>query len=276
MEGVAGITNWHQVSGGENGEASALFQEGRRLYTAEMNAAIAGARAGGATEIAVADGHGAGHGWQCCALLIEELDQDIELVVQNEWTDYIEEYEDGRCDAVMMVGMHARAGTYDGPLNHSVHGSAWLGVRFNGQEVGELGINSALAGTWDVPVVLVTGDEAICREGRDLLGEQITTVAVKRGYGSQSAVHKMPKRAREMIFEGAKESLRDLSSQKPYKPGEPCTIEVEFATSRMIEQFRHHHFVEVVGTRHVRWTGENWWDAWKRFFFSYQWPDWPE
>jgi len=70
---------------------------------------------------------------------------------------------------------------------HTVSGSSWWRLRFNGVEVGETGINAALCGTWGCPVVLVTGDEASCREGTALLGDGLTTVAVKKGLGRFSA-----------------------------------------------------------------------------------------
>ena len=62
--------------------------------------------------------------------------------------------------------MHAMAGTADGVLNHTVSGQAWRNLWFNGAPVGETGINAALCGTWGCPVLLVTGDEAACGEGR--------------------------------------------------------------------------------------------------------------
>ena len=85
MEGVAGIVRWEQVDGGEP-----LYEEGRKLYTQEINAAVRGARAAGATEIVVMDCHGAGKGWSFNSLLPEEPDPGCEWVVQNEWTQYTE------------------------------------------------------------------------------------------------------------------------------------------------------------------------------------------
>ena len=55
-------------------------------------------------------------------------------------------------------------------MNHTVSGQAWRNLWFNGTLVGETGINAALCGHWGCPVLLVTGDEATCAEGRDLLG----------------------------------------------------------------------------------------------------------
>src|ERR671928_1238602 len=172
MEGVAGIVKWQQTSGGDP-----MYEEGRRLYTEEINAAVRGAKAAGATEIVVMDCHGAGEGYTFNSLIPEELDPDCEFVVQTEWTGYTGFLEEG-CDAALFIGMHARAGTTDGVLNHTVSGVDWQNLWFNGRRVGETGINAALCGTWRCPVVLVTGDRAVCREARALLGDGLTTVAV--------------------------------------------------------------------------------------------------
>src|SRR6516165_1008424 len=177
MEGVAGITNWSQVTGGES-----LYDEGRKLYTEEINAAVRGARAGGATEVVVMDCHGAGGAWSFNSLVPELLDPRCEFVVQEKWTEYTGFLEQG-CDAALFVGMHAMAGVAGGVMNHTVSGQEWWSLRFNGTLVGETGINAALCGMWGCPVLLVTGDEAVCAEGRDLLGSGLTTVAVKRGLG---------------------------------------------------------------------------------------------
>src|SRR5215210_8230214 len=198
MEGVAGIVKWEQVSGGES-----LYEEGRKLYTGEINAAVRGAKAAGATEVVVMDCHGAGKGWTFNSLIPEELDPDCEFVVQDEWTEYVEYLEEG-VDAALFVAMHAMAGTRDGVLAHTVSGSSWWRLRFNGVEVGETGINAALCGQWGCPVLLVTGDEAACREGQTLLGDGLTTVAVKRGFGRFSARQLPAQRARELIEEGAR------------------------------------------------------------------------
>src|SRR4051794_33244271 len=267
MEGVAGIVKWQQVTGGH-----AMYEEGRRLYTGEINAAVRGAKAAGATEIVVMDCHGAGEGWTFNSLMPEELDPDCEYVVQNEWTEYVE-YLEGGVDAALFVGMHAMAGTRDGVLAHTVSGSSWWRLRFNGAEVGETGINAALCGTWGCPVLLVTGDEAVCGEGRQLLGDGLTTVAVKRSLGRLSARHLTPVRARELIEDGARRALADLGAVKPYDPGRPCEIRVELGASEHSEQFRHSETVEIVDPRMVASRGDDWRTAWRQFYFSYIWPD---
>lgn len=267
MEGVAGVSNWDQVTGGE-----ALFEEARRLYTEEVNAAARGAFAAGATEVVVMDCHGAGGGWSFNSLIPDALDERVEFVVQRFWTEYTEPLEQG-CDAALLIGMHTRAGTLDGGLNHTVSGTQWRELRLNGTAVGELGIVAALCGGWGCPVLLVSGDEAVCREGRELLGGGLTTVAVKRSLGRYSARHRTPATARRLIEEGTRAALRDVGAVAPYDPGRPCTIEVELGTSDAVEQFTHHPLVEVVDGRTLRSRGEDWWTAWRQFYFSYAWPD---
>src|SRR4026207_1719285 len=150
MEGISGIVNADQTNAGKD-----MFEEGRRLYTEEINAAVRGAKAGGATEIVVMDCHGAGEGYSWYSLIAEDLDPDGEFVVQREWTGYTGFLESG-CDAALFVGMHARAGIGEGVLAHTVSGVDWQNLWFNGTAVGETGINAALCGTWGCPVLLVT------------------------------------------------------------------------------------------------------------------------
>jgi D-amino peptidase len=118
MEGVAGIVKWQQTTGGEK-----AYDEGRVLYTQEINAAVRGAKTAGATEIVVMDCHGAGGGYDFNSLVPDLLDPACEYVVQQEWTEYTGFLESG-CDAALFVGMHAMAGTADGVLSHTVSGQA--------------------------------------------------------------------------------------------------------------------------------------------------------
>jgi D-amino peptidase len=261
MEGVAGIVKWQQVSGGEK-----LYDEGRVLYTEEINAAVRGAKAAGATEIVVMDCHGAGGAYDFNSLVPELLDPDCEYVVQQEWTEYTGFLESG-CDAALFVGMHAMAGAADGVLSHTVSGQAWQNLRFNGKPVGETGINAALCGRWGVPVVLVTGDRAVCTEGRALLGDGLTTVEVKEGLGRFSARMKTPQRARELIEEGARQALSDLSAVAPYDPGRPCEIEIDFTSADRLQEYANRKGVEVTGSRSITIRGDDWWSAWSSFFF---------
>lgn len=260
MEGVAGISRWEQVTGGDP-----MYQEGRKLYTAEMNAAVRGAYDAGATEVVVMDCHGAGGGWSFNSLIPEDLDERCEFVVQTRWTEYTTFLEEG-CDAAVFVAMHARAGAEDGVLNHTVRGTHWRNLWFNGHLVGESAINAALCGTWNCPVVFVSGDEAACAEARTLLGEGLETVAVKTGLGRFSARHLAPARARRLIQEGVARALSDPGRVAPYKLDSPVTLEVELTTSDQVDDFRQRAGVEVTDTRRVVSRADDWWTAWKQLY----------
>ena len=260
MEGVSGIVKWEQTTGGDP-----MYEEGRRLYTEEINAAVRGAKAAGATEIVVMDCHGAGGAWSFNSLIPELLDPACEFVVQEHWTEYTGFLEQG-CDAALFVGMHAMAGAEHGVMNHTVSGQRWLNLYFNGTLVGETGINAALCGTWNCPVLLVTGDQAVCDEATALLGAGLTTVAVKRGLGRFSARQIAPQRARELIEDAARRALADLTAVAPYDPGRPCEIRVELTATNATDQYRSKPGVEVVDPRQIVSRADDWWSAWRQFF----------
>ncbi len=260
IEGVAGIVKW-----GQTGGDLPLYQEARRLYTEEINAAVRVAKAAGATEIVVMDCHGAGGDYTFNSLLPDLLDPDCEFVVQQEWTEYTGLLEAG-CDAALFVGMHAMAGTPDGVLSHTVSGQAWRELRFNGTPVGETGINAALCGHWRCPVLVVTGDRAVCREAKALLGERLTTVEVKVGLGRFSARNLTPARARELIEAGARQALQDLKAVPPYDPGRPCEIEIEFTTADRLVEYRNRRGVEQKDGLTLVSRADDWWSAWSQFF----------
>ena len=261
MEGISGIAKGGQTTGG-----APLYEEGRKLYTEEINAAVRGAKAAGATEIVVMDCHGAGKEFSFNSLVPELLDPACEWVVQDEWTEYTEFLEEG-CDAALLVGMHAMAGTRRGGMNHTVSGMDYFNLWFNGTRVGETGIHAALCGTWGCPVLLVTGDDAACREGNALLGDGLTTVAVKRGIGANSARQIPPVRARELIEAGARKALSDLCAVKPWDVGSPCEIRVEFKHTKAADDLRFREGVERVDDRTVSITRPTWWEAWRHFYF---------
>jgi D-amino peptidase len=242
----------------------AHYAEGQKLYTAEMNAAARGAFDAGADEVVMMDCHGAGKGWTFNSLLHEELDPRVSYVVQNEWTEHIETLEEG-CDAALFVGMHAMAGSPDGVMSHTVSGTDWHYLRFNGVEVGETGINAALCGQWGTPVLMVTGDEAVCAEAKALIGDGLTTVEVKKGYGRHSARHIAPQRAREMIYEGAKRALSDLEAVEPYLV-QPAEIEIRMHQASEAEVYRNRDGVDFIDGRTIVSKADDWWTAWKRLY----------
>ena len=225
MEGVAGIIehdNWCQPP--ERGGPGRYYDLGRELLTREVNAAIQGLYQGGATEILVSDGHGAG------GIAPVLLDPRAQLL--RGWPTGWPFELDETFDAVAFVGQHAKAGTRKAHLAHT-QSFRYIDQSINGLSIGEFGQFALCAGELDVPVILASGDEALCAEAQALV-PGITTVAVKRGlqpddgrgldaraYGRHNlaAVHRHPEMARNAIREGARKAMQQLvASPHGFRP----------------------------------------------------------
>jgi len=261
MEGVSCIETWEQVTGG-----TALYEECRKLYTDEMNAAVRGARAAGAQEVIVVDCHGAGGAYSFKSFLPERLESGAQYVLGYPWARYITPFEQG-CDAILFVGAHAMAGTANGVLCHTVSSEAWYNAWINDTLVGESGILAAIAGCWNVPAVFASGDEATCDEVKALLGSEIVTAPVKTGLGRFSSRNMAPKDACALIEMGCAQALSMRNWPKPYKVAGPVTFKVELATPDRVSDFIGRKGVRIEGSRTVISTGDNFWQAWDQFWY---------
>ena len=260
MEGVAGISVWEQVNGG-----APLYEEGRRLYTQEINAAVRGCKRAGATEIVVVDGHGAGGAWSFKSLIPELLESGAEYVLGYAWARYIEPLKAG-CDAALFVGAHAMAGTPDGNLCHTVSSQAWYNARINDTLVGESGIIAAICGDFDCPCVFVSGDTATCREVQALIGPQVVTAPVKVGLGRYSARHKPANDACSLIEGRVYSALTMRNWPKPLKFSGPVEFKVELATPDRASEWMGKPGVEIVNPRLVISRADTFWQAWDQFW----------
>jgi D-amino peptidase len=261
MEGVAAIHTWEQVIGGTES-----YAECRVLFTEEMNAAVRGARRGGATEVIAVDCHGAGHGWSFRSMVPERMERDAQWVLGYSWARYVEPLRRG-VDAVLFVGAHAMAGTPNGVLSHTVSSEAWYEATINGVPVGESGILAAVCGTWGAPVAFASGDEATCREVNELLGQEVVTAQTKVGLGRFACSSLTPVEACELIEQRAYEAISAGAFAPPYRPGAPVTFRVELASVDQVNAFQGRAGVEIVGPRSVQATGETFWEAWDRFWY---------
>ncbi len=264
MEGVCCIESWEQVDG-----AHPAYQDGRRLYTNEVNAAVRGARSGGATDVIIVDCHGAGNGFKFRSFIPDQLEGGAQYVLGHPWGRYTEAFEKG-CDAILFVGAHAMAGTPDGALCHTISSESWQNAWINDVAVGESGLLAAIAGCWDVPTIFVSGDEATCREVTTLLGEQVVTAAVKTSLGRFSARSMAPRDACALIEAKVAESLSKKKNwPKPYKPAAPVTFRVEVTTPDEVNTFMGRMGVKIEGPRLASCTGENFWQTWDQMWYRH-------
>lgn len=260
MEGVAGITHWEQVNGG-----APQYEEGRRLYTQEINAAVRGAKRAGATEIIAIDGHGAGAGWTFNSWIKDQLEPGAEYVTGYRWGSYIGAVNP-ECDALLLPGAHAMAGTPDGVLCHTISSTNWVNAYINGIAVGESGLVAAIGGNYDIPVVFVSGDSATCREVAALVGNNVTQAAVKQGLNRFAARNMAPADACTLIEENVYQALSNRANwPKPYKVA-PAEIRVELQTTDQTLQYRGRIGVEVLDPRTVVSRGDTFWQAWDQLW----------
>ena len=254
MEGVAGVVHEDQTNPLDP-RCAGEYDRFRRLMTAEANAAIEGAAEAGATTILVNDSH-----WLMRNLLAEELNQAAVLVSGGPKPRSMMEGIDGGFDAAFCIGYHARAGTRNAILDHT-YADLIHEARLNGRPVGELGLNAALAGGFGVPVVLVSGDNALAAEARELLGEGVRPVIVKEAVSRHAAKSVAPAVACRLIREAAADVLRQKALPRPYRVEAPITLEVDFQMTVMADMaelvpgalrtgartvaYRHHEFPEV-------------------------------
>lgn len=220
MEGIAGVVHEDQTNPLDP-RCAGEYNRFRRLMTDEASAAVQGALDGGARHVLVNDSH-----WNMRNLLAEELHPAAELVSGDPKQRSMLEGIEAGFDAAFFVGYHAMAGTPLAVLDHTYTDRIHR-VRLNGREVGELGLNAALAGAFGVPVALVTGDEAVTREARALLGDAVTTVAVKQATSRHAARSLAPTEACRRISEAARSAV--VSPGNLWLPDGPFEIEVEFA-----------------------------------------------
>lgn len=225
MEGVAGVVHWDQVDPGRPDYAWA-----RRLMAAEVNAAVAGACAGGATDVVVNDAH-----YTMRNLPPEGVDRRARLISGSfKPLSMVEGLQDGGFAAALFVGYHAAAG-HPGVLSHTYSSSTIQAIRLNGRPAGEVTINAAAAGTLGVPVAMVAGDAPAVIEARDLLGEGVEGVAVKEARGRYSALSLHPAVARERISAAAARAAQRAPVLRPWTPPPPYAFEVVFCDTGMAE-----------------------------------------
>jgi D-amino peptidase len=226
MEGVAGVVHEDQTDPIDPRHAGE-YNRSRRLMTAEANAAVEGALAAGAERVLVNDSH-----WLMMNILAEELHPAAELLSGGPKARSMVEGVELGFDAALFVGYHAMAGVSPAIIDHT-YTSLVHEARLNGRPVGELAINAALVGTYDVPVALVSGDQTLAAEARDLLGPSVETVVVKHAVGRFAARSVAPAEACRRIREGTAAALR--RSHTPWRLAAPIRLEVDFALTQMAD-----------------------------------------
>jgi D-amino peptidase len=199
--------------------------------TAEVLAAIQGAREAGATEFVVSDSHGNGQ-----SLLLEKFPTDIPVTLVRSFPRPLGMMEgiDSSFAAVIFIGYHAATTSMTGVRAHTMSSALLTRISLNGTAQSEAGINAAIAAHFGVPVVMITGDDAIVSETKQRLGN-LEGVAVKRAIGFHSVATMMPETAQAQIRAHAKTAVSRRAEMKPYTMTKPVTVDVSFKNYRPVE-----------------------------------------
>jgi len=228
MEGVSGVTKWDQVD-----PDHFEYPRFREMMTAEVNAAVQGALESSVTEVIVTDGHAGGSN-----ILIEEIDPRARLNTGTPSPYEMVQGLDSGVAGAFFVAYHARAGTRNAILDHTWSSKCVLNLWLNDLLVGETGLNAALCGHFNVPVVMVSGDQSVCAEAQDLLGK-IEVAVVKQASGRNAADCLPPGLACQRIYEAAGRAVNRLV-QGDVPPilrlPEPIIVKVELTHSGMADR----------------------------------------
>ena len=218
MEGISGIRMMEQVKK----EYANEYKMGCKLMMSEINEVIKALFDFGATEVVIRDTHGGGG-----QLNMSEMDpRAVYELSRTQITPSLDETFDG----LILLGHHSKAGTLNGFLDHTINSSKWFNFKLNGTEIGEIGIEAAYAGHFDVPVLVVTGDETTAKEARETLGT-VECAVVKWGIGRNEAKCLSLQESYKRIRKAIKNGLNLIGKARPFKPQLPAEIELTFYRS---------------------------------------------
>ncbi len=250
MEGITGVVHWDQVD-----PAHSEYPRFRKLMTEDVNAAIRGAFAGGATSVVATDGHIDGRN-----ILIEELDSRATLNSGSPAPLSMVNGVDQDVDGVMFVGYHGRMGAVNAILDHTWSDERVSGLWINDRAFGESALNGAVCGHFDVPIIMASGDQSLCAEVREFFGNEIETAQVKKAVSRMVAECLSPAETGKLIEEVAKRAVINLKRKKvpkPFKVGKPIKMSLEFTQSDMADRAALMPGTQRTVDRRVEYTAED-------------------
>lgn len=246
MEGVAGA-----VTGDQLGPGGFEYGAFREYMTLEVVAAIEAAREMGATEILVSDSHGNGEN-----LLMDLLPEDVQLIRSWPRPLMMMEGVDRGFDAALLIGYHASTTNPRGVRAHTMSSANLTAIRVNGVDMPEAGLSALIAGHFGVPVVMISGDDAIAQEATDIVGD-LETAVVKWSYGFHSARTLMPAPARRLIAERTRAALSRLDDFTPFRMAGPLELDLSFKNYMPAEVLAYLPNVERLDAHTVRFVARD-------------------
>ncbi len=199
MEGISGITQRDHVMSG-----SALYPLGCKLMEMDINACVEGCFQAGADKVIVRDGHSAGVNVNPL-----EIDPRAELIQGRSGSCRFPGID--ACDALILLGYHAMAGTKDAVLEHTFSSAAIQNMWLNGKLAGEFAIDATIAAEHGVPTILTSGDDKLCAEAKAFLPD-VVACQVKTGLNVYGAQMLSPQKGHELITAKTIEAIGKIKS----------------------------------------------------------------
>jgi D-amino peptidase len=261
MEGTAGVCSWEQVDARKYTPDYFIY---RKYMTAEVLAAVNGARDAGVSGVTINDSHGPMRN-----VLLDELPDDVRVVFGNRKPFSMVQQVDGGFGGAFFTGYHGAIGDANATLCHTYTPSVIYDVRMNGVRCSEATLNAALAGHFGVPVLLITGDR-VTVEGAKAQMPWITGVVVKESIGHYAVDSISPQAAQDAIRAGAAQAVKNAANAKPYVFEPPVTMEIDLTR---IEQA---DFVSLIpgfersGPRQVRFVHDDYPTVFRAFVAAFR------
>ncbi len=193
----------------------------RKQATREADAAVRGLFECGAEEVIVWDNHGRG-----CSLNYDELDERCKIAVgATVGTRY--PVLDDSFSGVVMIGYHAMASNGEAVLAHTYSSVKYQYIKLNGTELGEVGIDGAIAGEKGVPVIFVSGDDKCVAEAKGIM-PWIESVETKQSFAYTRILSKHPKAVVKEIYNGVQNAVKRLDEMKCFTLKTPVNFEIRY------------------------------------------------
>lgn len=248
-EGVGGVCRQDQTDPKD--------AELRQLLTGEINAAVEGFLAGGVDEVLVWDGH---DGSQTLSTLT--IHPKAKLVMGALGASMLMER---RFAAVAYVGQHSKANVRGGIMAHSYSSLGIQNLLMNGRPVGEIEIIAAMAGHFNIPVVMLSGDQKAADEIREIVPD-VEVAVVKEGLGRYNCISLSAPAARDLVREAARKGAAKIGSIHPYVVKGPVTLQVEYTTRNSLPvDSESRAGAEVLDDRTIRFHAPNILEAWRLY-----------
>jgi len=257
MEGITGVTLWEQVTPGQS-----EWQRFRRLMTEDVNAVVDGLISAGADDVVVVDAH-----WKSNNLLIEQL--DARAVLQSGTPAPLSMLEGIQhdVDAALFIGAHARVGTENAILDHTWSSNVVADVWLNDRPIGEVGLNASLSGEFNVPVIMVSGDQAVAKEAKEWIPDVYTAV-VKEAKGRYAAACFPPEQTHKILRETAASALTQLIERQkplPLKTAFPVRVRLTLRHTAMADRVQFFPGLSRLDGRTVSFEAETMLAAYRLF-----------